>query len=211
MDNVTWMIKGRDFAHCNCAYGCPCQFNALPTHGNCEAVVGIAIDQGHHGNTKLDGLKFGGVFRWPGAIHEGHGEAVPIVDERATPAQREAILRIMSGQDTEPGATVFQVFATTLEKVHEPIFAKIDLDIDVAARAARFVVPGMIDARGEPIVNPVTKQKHQARVNLPNGFEYTTAEFGRGWGKAEGAIKLDLADSHAHFAELHITGTGVVR
>ena len=33
----TWFIKGREFVHCNCAYGCPCQFNALPTHGNCQA------------------------------------------------------------------------------------------------------------------------------------------------------------------------------
>jgi hypothetical protein len=26
-----------------------------------------------------------------------------------------------------------------------------------------------------------------------------------------GAIKLNLEDSHAHFAELNITGTGVIR
>jgi hypothetical protein len=211
MTDVTWMIKGRDFAHCNCAYGCPCQFNALPTHGDCKAVVGIAIDVGHHGNTKLDGLRFGGVFRWPGAIHEGRGEAVRIVDERATSAQREAILRIVSGQDTEPGATFFQVFSSTFEKVHDPIFAKIDLDIDVDARRARFVVPGLIEARGEPIINPVTKQEHRARFDMPDGFEFTMAEAGRGWAKITGPIKLDLADSHAHFAKLHITGTGVVR
>jgi hypothetical protein len=211
LTDVTWMLKGRDFAHCNCAYGCPCQFNALPTHGDCRAVVGIAIDQGHHGNTKLDGLRFAGVFRWPGPIHEGHGEAVPIVDERATSAQRDALLRIMSGQDTEPGATFFQVYGSTLEKVHEPIFAKIDLDIDVDARRARFVVPGVIEARGEPIVNPVTKEQHRARLDMPDGFEFTIAEVGRGWAKTAGAIELDLADSHAHFAELHIAGTGVVR
>src|SRR5271165_6587612 len=202
MPQVAWMIKGRDFSHCNCSYGCPCQFNALPTHGHCQAVVGIAIDQGHHGTTQLDGLSFGGVFRWPGAIHEGHGEAVPVIDERATAAQREAILHIMSGQDTEPGATFFQVFFSMLEKVHEPVFAKIDLEIDVDARRARFVVPGVIDARGEPILNPVTKQEHRARIDLPNGFEYTLAEAGRGRANTSGPIKLNLADSHAHFARL---------
>jgi hypothetical protein len=25
MAGVEWMIKGREFANCNCAYGCPCQ------------------------------------------------------------------------------------------------------------------------------------------------------------------------------------------
>jgi hypothetical protein len=211
MADVKWHLKGRNFSHCNCSYGCPCQFNALPTHGNCEAVVGIVIDEGNHGGTKLDGLKFAGVFSWPGPIHEGRGQAVPIVDERASPAQREAILRIMSGQDTEPGATFFQVYGSMLEKVHDPIFAEIDLDIDVNARKARFIVPNVAEARGEPIINPVTKKEHRARFNMPDGFEFTLAEVGRGWAKTNAAIKLNLADSHAHFAELNITGTGVIR
>jgi len=210
MPQIEWKIKGKDFTHCNCSYGCPCQFNALPTHRHCQAVVGIAIDQGHHGDTRLDGLNFGGIFRWPGAVHEGHGEAVPIVDERATAAQRDAILRIMSGQDTVPGATFFQVFFTTLEKVHDPVFAKIELSIDVNARKARYVVPGVIDARGEPIVNPVTGQEQRARIDLPDGFEFTQAEVGRGWANTSGGLKLGLADSHAHFVNLHISGTGVV-
>lgn len=211
MAETQWHIKGRNFSHCNCAYGCPCQFNALPTKGTCEAVVGIIIDEGRHGDTQLDGLKFGGVFQWPGPIHEGHGRAVPVVDERASPAQRDAILRIMSGQDTEPGATFFQVYFSMLEKVHDPIFTRIDLDIDVNARTARFNVPEVLEARGEPILNPVTKQEHRARFNLPNGFEYTFAEAGRGWAKTKGAIQLNLTDSHAHYCELDITGAGVVR
>ena len=211
MADIQWHIRGRDFTHCNCAYGCPCQFNALPTHGFCAAVAGFDIDEGHHGTTKLDGLKFGGVFSWPGPIHEGRGEVLPIVDERASAAQREALLRIMSGQDTEPGATIFQVFSATFAKVHDPIFAPIDLAIDLDARTARFIVRGVVEARGEPILNPVTKQQHHARINLPNGFEYAVAEVGRGWAKTTGAIRLDLADAHAHFAALNMTGTGVVR
>ena len=98
-----------------------------------------------------------------------------------------------------------------LEKVHDPIFAKIDLDIDVNARKARFIVPNVVESRGEPIINPVTKKEHRARFNMPDGFEFTLAVVGRGWAKANGAIKLNLADSHAHFAELNITGTGVIR
>ena len=103
MSDTTWTIHGREFANCNCNYGCPCQFNALPTYGNCSAVVGIQIDSGHHGDTKLDGLRLAGIFRWPGPIYMGNGEALPIVDVRADAAQRDAICGIMSGQDTKPG------------------------------------------------------------------------------------------------------------
>lgn len=210
MADTQWMIKGTEFAHCNCDYGCPCQFNSLPTHGSCEAVLALKIDEGRHGDTRLDGLKVAAVVSWPGAIHEGHGEIQPIVDERATPEQREALLRIMSGLDTEPGATFFQVFSTTYEKVHEPVFTNIDMDIDVEARRGTLNVPGIVEARGEPIINPVSGQEHRARIDLPQGFEYSVAEVGRGWSRSAGAVRVENNDSHAHFAHLHMTGQGVV-
>src|SRR5687767_4521293 len=210
MTDTRWTLKGREFVHCNCAYGCPCQFNALPTQGNCRAVAAIEIEEGHHGDTKLDGLTIAVILAWPGAIHEGGGEVVPIVDERASPEQREALLRIMSGLDTVPGATFFQVFATTYEKVHEPVFAPIDLAVDIDGRRARLRVPDWIDARGEPIANPVTGEEHRARINLPNGFEYETCEVGRGWAETQGPVDVQLGDSHAQFAHLHLTGSGVV-
>lgn len=209
--SVKWTIHGREFANCNCAYGCPCQFNALPTHGNCSAVVGMQIDKGHHGDTKLDGLRLAGIFSWPGPIHEGKGQAQPIVDKRANAAQRDALLRIMGGLDTEPGATMFSVFAAMLTKVHDPIFTDIDFEVDIEKRRARLKVPGFIEQRGEPIVNPVTGAEFRGRIDLPNGFEYTLAEMGRGWSKTDGPIKLDLADSYGQFAELHLSQSGIVR
>jgi hypothetical protein len=42
-----WEFKATEFSACNCAYGCPCQFNALPTYGNCEAMVVMQVHEGH--------------------------------------------------------------------------------------------------------------------------------------------------------------------
>jgi hypothetical protein len=70
---IEWRIKAREFGNCNCDYGYPCQFNALPTHGNCEAAIGYQIDEGHFGETSLDGVRAAGIYRWPGAVHEGDG------------------------------------------------------------------------------------------------------------------------------------------
>lgn len=210
MTDTSWTIKGREFVHCNCAYGCPCQFNALPTEGNCKAVAAIRIDQGHHGDIDLSGLNIGMIVAWPGAIHEGGGEVVPLVDENASPAQREALLRIMTGQDTVPGSTLFSVFATTFSTVHEPVFAPINFEVDLDGRTATLDVPGWIDARGEPIRNAVTGEESRARINLPNGFEYDVCEVGRGWAKTSGPVDVQLSDSHAQFAKLHMTESGVV-
>ena len=136
---------------------------------------------------------------------------VVIIEERATPAQREALLRILSGLDTEPGATIFQVFSTTLEKFHDPVFAPIDFEVDIDARKARLVVPGLIEGRGEPILNSVTGVEHRARIDIPDGFEYSIAEMGRGWTKTAGAIPLNLSDSYGQFAHVNLCESGIVR
>ena len=94
MTMIDWRIQGVEIGICNCSWGCPCQFNALPTLGHCSAGAAIHVEHGHFGSTSLDGVNFGGLFKWPGPIHEGSGEAQPLIDERATPEQRNAILTI---------------------------------------------------------------------------------------------------------------------
>jgi hypothetical protein len=204
------MIRAREFANCNCSYGCPCQFNGLPTHNSCQAIVGIDISEGYHGDTDLSGLKVAGAFAWPGPIHHGKGQAMIVIDKRANAAQRDALLRILSGQDTDPGATIFAVFATTLEKLHDPIFADIDFEVDVDKRRARLRVEGHIDARGEPILNPVTGKEHRVRIDSPNGFEYKLAEIGRGWSTATTPMAVMHGDTYAQFANLHMNQNGVI-
>jgi hypothetical protein len=211
MAMTPWEIRAIELANCNCAYGCPCQFNAPPTRGHCAAVVCNEITEGYHGSVRLDGLRFGGVFQWPGAIHEGNGRAQPFVDERASGPQRDAILKIMSGQDTDPMTTVFAVFAATLTEVYDPIFAPIEFDVDVEARRGRFAVHGLAECHGEPIKNSVTGAEHRARIDIPFGFEYELAEMGSGRSTTHGKIQLKLENSYGQFARLHLNNHGVVK
>jgi hypothetical protein len=210
MANVDWMLKGPELTTCNCAWGCPCQFNSLPTNGNCRAAVGMRIDKGHFGKTKLDGLHWVVLVAWPKAIHLGNGEALPIVDERANEAQREGLLKIISGQETEPGATFFNVFAGTFKTVHEPLFKPIEFEWNGETRKARFRVAGVVEANSEPIKNPVTGEPHRAQVTLPHGFEYHTAEYASSRTRASGKIALDWNTGHAHLSMLHLTPKGPV-
>ena len=66
-----WEIQGTELMNCNCSYGCPCQFNALPTHGHCAAMGAIEIDSGHYGDVVLDGVRIAVVFEWPGPSTRG--------------------------------------------------------------------------------------------------------------------------------------------
>ena len=207
-----WEFKGRELVKCTCEYGCNCQFNALPDKGHCHAVAAIHIDEGRHGDTRLDGLTMVGVFKWPAAIHLGNGEAMPIVDERADPQQREALLKIMSGQDTDPFATVFAVFASTITKFHEPVFAPIAFEVDVEGRRGSLKVPGYVEMTGEPIRNPVTGAEARPQIVLPDGFEYEVANIGSASSRTTGGpMSLEIASKYAQFANLHLSTHGVVR
>jgi hypothetical protein len=208
MPTTEWEVQATEFANCNCSYGCPCQFNAPPTHGNCRAVAGYQIHQGHFGNVRLDGLRAVGLWQFPGAVHEGNGTMQLVIDERADPDQRDALAKILTGQETEDMATVWWVFSAMSPNKHPPLFKPINLEVDVDARRARLEVPGMVHGQGEPIRNPVTGAEHRVRIDLPNGFEFRLAEVGSGTSKTTGVIELDLQATYGQFAHIHLSHKG---
>jgi hypothetical protein len=171
----------------------------------------MRIDEGHFGDVGLDGLHWVATYSWPGPVHEGNGTMQVIIDERADEKQRDGLTKILHGEESEPGATMLQVYRSTVDIVHETLFKPIEFDVDVEERTARLAVPGMIESEGEPIRNPITGAVHRARVTLPHGFEYTEAEYGSGTTQAKGAVQLDLKDSYGQFSILHLTPTGPVR
>jgi len=72
-------------------------------------------------------------------------------------------------------------------------------------------VDGFAEMRGEPIRNPVTGGEHRARIELPDGFEYTLAEMGSGSSKTYGPIEFEVSDTYGQFAHIHLNNRGVVR
>ena len=209
--NDRWMIRGAEFVNCNCAYGCPCQFNARSTHGHCEAIGAGHIDEGWFNKTPLNDLNFVMVVQWPGEIAEGNGRQQIIIDKRADPQQREALDKILRGECTAAGTTHFNVFASTMSEVLDTVYAPVEAKIDVDAREATVNIPGMIRSTGMPMTNPFSGQPTRARIELPNGFEYTVAEVGSGNTKATGAIPLELNATYGQFCILHMNQDGVIR
>ena len=208
---TSWEIRGRELVNCNCSYGCPCQFNAPPTEGNCKAVMGYEIDRGHYGDVRLDGLRAALIAAWPGPIHKGNGTMQVIVDERADPRQREALRKIIHGEDTKDMATMWWVYSAMAPNKLETLYKPIDFAVDVDKRTGRTNIPGIAEMSGEPIRNPVTGAEHRARIDLPHGFEYRIAEIGSASSSVKGQIAMALKNSYGQFAELHLSNTGVIR
>lgn len=206
-----WELHAREFSNCNCAYGCPCQFNSPATHGFCEAVASILIDRGNFNNVKLDGLKFVGIFQWPGQIADGNGRCQLIIEEKADKAQREAIAKIASGQSTAPGATHFYVFASTVTQVLETLFKPIRMEIDIEARRAHTRIEGLVESSGSPLINPFSGKEDRRGIHIPGGFEYTHAEIGSGNSRVTAGLQLGLTNTYGQFCYLDMNQDGVIR
>ena len=208
---IPWEIHATVVANCNCAYGCPCQFDALPTYGTCEAADGFKIEKGFYGDVSLDGLNAGMLAKWPGPIHEGNGERLIIIDDRATAEQRNALEKIISGKDTEELATIFWVVNAMTSIRHETLYLPVTVEADMDARTGRVVVDGVFDLNVEPIMNPVTGAEHRARIEIPDGFEFTIAEMASGSLKTQSVIELPNNNgTHSHLTELHLNNSGII-
>src|SRR6266542_3409961 len=137
-----WQLAGEELGHCNCAWGCPCQFNALPTTGRCEAMVAFEVWEGRYGSTSLAGLRFARLYSWPGAIHEGNGTRQTVVDESASGEQREALEALDSG---EQGDAYWEVFAAVCPHRLPTVKAPIELEIDRERRTGTLRIEGIAE------------------------------------------------------------------
>lgn len=195
---VDWMISTKQIGTCSCDYGCPCEFNAPPTRLPCEGVMALEITEGYFGKTRLDGLRVAGVYRWPGAVHEGNGTWQSIVCKSASKEQVEALFTIMGGKEQEP-TTGFAIYASTISKEPEPIFADIEFEWDIKRRRGRFTVSNILNADIEPIRNPVTGAPHFIAIRPHEGFEFREAEMASGNFSSQGEL---MQKHHGKFASI---------
>jgi hypothetical protein len=168
---VKWSIEADYLQACNCDYGCPCEFSAPPTQGFCEGVGAWKINRGRYGELTLDGLALAFAARWPKAIHEGNGTVCLFFDERADPKQREALMKIASGQE---GGLPFEILITTVSKILEPQYVPFEFHMD--GRNSRVKVGNAVTMAMEPIKNPVTGEAESVRVDHGTGFIFKEAE-----------------------------------
>ena len=168
---VKWFYEADYLQACNCDYGCPCEFSAPPTKGFCEGIGAWKISRGRFGDVPLDDLALAFSAHWPKAIHEGKGTVCLFFDERATPAQRDALLQIASGAQ---GGLPFEILVTTFSEILEPQFVPFQFHLDGKNSSVRIGQAASMSM--ESIKNPVTGEPEQVRVDHGTGFMFQSAE-----------------------------------
>ena len=200
-----WELKVDYVESCNCAFGCPCNFNGYPSDGSCEALVGYHIRQGRFGRTRLDGLDVIYAAAWPKAIHQGQGTMRLYASESASPEQRDALVRIFSGRAKGNGP--FALFADTMADVQEPVFTAIEFKPD--GRRSTFRVPNVCEVALAPFTNPVSGEVQDVRLSLPKGFIFRSAQAARTLVMrilGTGALSFDHSGRNAFYSRLEFAG-----
>jgi hypothetical protein len=160
---ANWRIKARYYEACNCAHGCPCNFNGFPTHGKCEGLVAFAVDEGDREGVDLTGAKVAAAVMWPGAIHEGNGKMALFID--AAENQRDALVSILTAAD---GGMPWEILAATVSDVKGPFFEPIQIDEN--RTESKLTVGDRLAIEMETFKNPVTGEPHEVHTVLPTGF-----------------------------------------
>ena len=190
-----WHLTGTAYIACNCEYGCPCNFNAMPSHGFCEGGWTWHVDGGSVDDVVLAGLNFSVFVKWPGAIHQGNGEGVILLDERATDAQRNAIAAVVSGQFGGP----WGILAWTWPKVHGPKAVPYRVHTDGVRSSV--AAGDCMQLESTTIKNPVTGADTHPSIVLPEGLIVKGAGLG-----ASNVFKVDEGISFDHSGKYTAVG-----
>jgi hypothetical protein len=193
-------MSGTVLIACNCDYGCPCNFNALPTTGKCEGEWTWHIERGEYDGTDLTGLTFTIAVDWPGAIHEGNGQGVLLVDERADEAQRTAILTLAKGEAGGP----WGVLGWTWPTLRGPELVPYELELNGLRSHVR--AGDEFELELEPISNPVTGAEVTPSATLPQGIVFKRGDFASGKRYRVGSLGFDYSGKYAAIAPFEYSG-----
>jgi hypothetical protein len=158
-----WTASGRVLIACNCDWGCPCNFNAMPSRGFCQGGWCWFIEQGRFDGVTLDGLGVAVWAKWPGAIHHGNGQAIAFMDARANDAQRAALTQLVRGELGGPWGIFINTYA--LDGPHAAEFR-----VEHAEHESRLRIGDAVDLQLEVIRNPVSDAPAHPEIVLPEGL-----------------------------------------
>src|SRR6516225_3488297 len=194
---MAWRLRAKYYEACNCAFGCPCNMNGFPTHGFCEGTVAFEVLEGERDGVDLTGAKAVGAVKWPGAIHEENGTAAIFVD--GNEQQAEALVAIMTAED--PGLP-WEILASTISEVHGPFFEPVEItDADTDSHVR---VGSKFEMKMESFTNPVTGEKHEVHMVLPDGFIFQDGKIATTSVHTLDAdgVSFDHAGNNAYYCEV---------
>jgi hypothetical protein len=193
---IVWRASGLLFENCNCQLVCPghMHFSQLCTHERCVGYWAIRFDDGRFGDVPLAGVRAIVAYDSPQKMIEGNWTEGIVIDQSASPPQREAVEAILSGRVGGPWA----VLARFVGRWLDTRFLQIELSDDGATKKAR--IPGLLEAlvtpiRGRDRTQPVLFQNIFNQIHAPTQVVATgTTEYD------DGVIRVRTDKTHGLYS-----------
>ena len=167
-DTRAWWARGLLFESCNCQVVCPghVHFSQNCTHERCIGYWALRFDEGRYGDTRLDGVRAVVAFECPQLMIAGDWTEVLLIDEEASPDQREAVEAILRGEAGGP----WQVLARFVSEWLPTHFVPIEIEDEgkvKRVRVGRLLDASVEDIRGWDRDLPVTFQNMFNQIHAP--------------------------------------------
>jgi hypothetical protein len=201
---AAYLLEGTLLEACSCNVLCPCWIGEDPDLGECFSFVAYHIDSGQVAGLDVSGHSMVMVTYIPGNVLAGNWETVVLVDDQASPEQRDALVKALTGQLGGPMADFAQLIGTVKGIESVPISHQVQGGVGALA------IPGVVEAEMEPYRSPAgdvttlhdsifstipgtpawVSKASRHRVNLP--------QYGMSWEyEGRNAIQADWRMEHA--------------
>ncbi len=146
-----YQLKGRLLEVCTCNTLCPCWVGDDPDGGTCDSSIAYHFDQGSIDGVDVSGLTIALAVHIPGNVLKGNWRALVFIDEKASKAQEDAILKVYTGQAGGPIAELVKLIGEVVGVRRAPI------TFDVEKGKGTFIIGDAVRAELEPFVGPSGK------------------------------------------------------
>lgn len=179
---------------CDCNTLCPCWIGEDPDNGTCQSSLAYRIERGEIDGVDVSGLAVGVTVFIPGNILAGQWRAIRYVDDRATPAQEAALLKVFRGELGGPLAELAGLVGEEVAARRAPI------TFTVEKGAGTLRIGDVVEAVMEPYRGPTgepTRLVESIFSTIPGSPAYVSKASRFKMVQPELGIDLDLAGHNA--------------
>jgi hypothetical protein len=116
-----YQLEGRLLEVCNCRVLCPCWIGEDADNGTCDTIIAWHFDRGTVDGVDVSGVTLACVAHVPGNILQGNWRAAIFVDDRASQAQEDALLKVYTGKAGGPIAELVKLIGEVVSVERAPI------------------------------------------------------------------------------------------
>ena len=118
---MAYHLEGRLLEVCNCRVLCPCWIGEDPDFGTCDTIVAWHFDKGSIDGVDVSGRTIALIAHVPGNILEGNWRAAVYLDNKVSPQQEEAILKVYTGKLGGPVGELVKLIGEVVSVEKVPI------------------------------------------------------------------------------------------